>query len=113
MAQTRRIASSSKATLNKESHVNSHTEVRVSVLMPTFNQARFLDRALENLLAQTFPGWELLIVDDGSSDDTAEVLARWTHPQFRCHRLNGNQGFAAALSALQIARHGATCTKNE
>src|SRR5438094_4504944 len=80
--------------------------MRVSVLMPTFNQAHFLSHALERLLAQTFSDWELLIVDDGSSDSTREVLAAWTsHQQFHYHRLNQNRGFAAALNfALDRAR---------
>ena len=67
--------------------------------MPTFNQVAFIPRAVESLLAQTFSGWELVIVDDGSSDGTSEVLEGWkSHPQFRHYRLDENQGFAAALN---------------
>ena len=47
---------------------------RVSVLMPTFKQAHFIQRALESLLAQTMTDWELLIVDDGSPDNTLAVI---------------------------------------
>jgi len=47
----------------------------VSVLMPTYEQAPFIARALDSLRAQTLAGWEAIIVDDGSRDATAEVIA--------------------------------------
>lgn len=47
---------------------------KVSVLIPTFNYARFLPEAVESVLAQDFPDFELLIVDDCSTDNTAEVV---------------------------------------
>lgn len=46
---------------------------RVSVVIPCYEQARFLAEAVESVLAQSFRDWEILIVDDGSPDDTAEV----------------------------------------
>ncbi len=47
---------------------------KISVLIPTFNYARFLPRAIESVLAQEFRDFELLIVDDCSTDDTAKVV---------------------------------------
>src|SRR5215212_4142006 len=47
---------------------------RVSVIMPTFKQARFLRRAIDSLLDQTWSDWELIVVDDGSPDDTQSIL---------------------------------------
>ena len=46
---------------------------RVSVLMPTYGQAQFIVRAIESLLAQQLADWELIVVDDGSTDATADV----------------------------------------
>ena len=82
---------------------------RVSVLMPIFNQATFVQRALESLRAQTLANWELIVVDDGSTDDTPAVLARYLRdlPDERIcsHRLEANQGLGAALNhALARAR---------
>ena len=46
----------------------------VSVVMAAKNYARFLPAAVESVFAQTFPGWELVIVDDGSKDGTRDLL---------------------------------------
>jgi len=48
---------------------------RVSVLLPVCNGARFLDAALESVLGQTFTDFEVVVVDDGSTDGTPELLA--------------------------------------
>jgi glycosyltransferase involved in cell wall biosynthesis len=47
---------------------------KISVLIPTYNYARFLPEAIESVLAQDFRDFELLIIDDGSTDDTAAVV---------------------------------------
>ena len=49
----------------------------ISVLMPVWNGARFMDRAIASVVAQTSPKWELLIVDDGSTDDSVQRAERW------------------------------------
>jgi glycosyltransferase involved in cell wall biosynthesis len=49
----------------------------VSIVLPTFNQARWLDGAIESVRRQTFADWELLVVDDGSTDDTPAIVARY------------------------------------
>lgn len=71
---------------------------RVSVIMPVFNGARTLDRALDSLLRQTFPHWELLAVDDASTDDSHERLLRWRSrdQRIRVLRHGENRGPAAA-----------------
>ena len=65
---------------------------RVSVLIPTYNYARFLPEAIESVLAQDFQDFELLIADDGSTDDTAEVVrpfcARDGRVRFSAHAAN-------------------------
>ena len=72
---------------------------RVSVLMPTYRQAHFIRRALDSLLAQTLVDWEALIVDDGSGDDTAEVVRPYlADPRIRYRRLAHNTGLGNALN---------------
>jgi len=48
---------------------------RVSIILPTYNRSSFLPKALRSITAQTWKDWELIIVDDGSNDNTREVLA--------------------------------------
>jgi hypothetical protein len=78
----------------------------VSVLMPTFKHGAFIRRALESLFAQTFSQWELVVVDDGSPDDTAALLAPYLDdPRVRYTRLERNTGLGAALNtATALAR---------
>jgi hypothetical protein len=76
--------------------------------MPTFNQAAFIRRALESLRAQTFVDWELVIVDDGSTDATPDAIAAYlADPRICYHRLATNHGLGAALNvATALARGG-------
>ncbi len=78
----------------------------VSVLMPTFKQAAFIRRALESIRAQTFADWELIIIDDGSPDETGRIVAPYlTDDRIRYQRLEHNQGLGAALNrATELVR---------
>jgi len=50
---------------------------KVSVIIPTFNRAPLLPRAIDSIRAQTFTDWEIILVDDGSTDDTAQLAQRY------------------------------------
>jgi len=50
---------------------------RVSVVIPTYNMAVFLAEAIESILRQSFQDFEVIVVDDGSTDNTREVVARF------------------------------------
>jgi GT2 family glycosyltransferase len=77
--------------------------VSVSLIIATFNHARFLPVALDSALAQTLAGVEVIVVDDGSTDDTPAVLSRYTD-RMRVIR-QANRGLAAARNAgLAVAR---------
>jgi glycosyl transferase family 2 len=65
----------------------------VSVVIPCYNQAHYLGEAIESVLRQTYPHLEVVVVDDGSRDNTAEVAARY--PGVRCIR-QANRGLAEA-----------------
>jgi glycosyltransferase involved in cell wall biosynthesis len=47
---------------------------KVSIIMPTWNRAAFIMESVESVLSQTYQNWELIIVDDGSEDDTEEII---------------------------------------
>jgi glycosyltransferase involved in cell wall biosynthesis len=57
---------------------------QVSIVMAAKNYGKFLAEAVESVLTQTVTDWELLIIDDGSSDDTQRVAARFTDLRIRC-----------------------------
>jgi glycosyltransferase involved in cell wall biosynthesis len=76
----------------------------VSVVIPTYDRGPLLERAVASVLAQTYRTLELLVVDDGSTDDTQARLARIDDPRLRVIR-QGNQGVARARNrALREAR---------
>lgn len=71
----------------------------VSIIMATYNRASTLPRAVESVLGQTYPDWELIIIDDGSTDGTPDVLAGMTDPRIRVYRHSPNRGVTAAKNA--------------
>ena len=72
---------------------------RVTVLTSVYNGLAFFDRAIPSILAQTFSDFEFLIVDDGSTDGTAEKLERVAEQDSRIHVLSpGRVGFSRALN---------------
>ncbi len=71
---------------------------KVSVIISTYNRAALLPRAVNSVLAQSFQDFELLIVDDGSADDTPQVIARFTDSRIRPFRHNPNRGQSAAIN---------------
>ena len=50
-------------------------EALISIILPTYNGTRFLERAIQSCIDQTYPKWELIIVDDASTDDTPSVIS--------------------------------------
>ena len=69
---------------------------RVSVIVPVFNRAGSIPRALESVAAQTFQDYEIIVVDDGSTDGSADVVERLGLARVRLIRSPQNRGAAAA-----------------
>ena len=68
-----------------------------SVVVPTYNQAKFLGQALDSLLAQTCGDWEAIVVNDGSTDDTPSIMRAYAEKDDRfrlVHKENGGVGSA-------------------
>jgi hypothetical protein len=81
-----------------------HTAPLVSVVLPTRDRCALLRRAIASVLAQTYPHWELLIVDDGSVDDTPALLAGIGSERVRAFRGHGAGPCATRNIALAHAR---------
>ncbi|WP_228771481.1 glycosyltransferase family 2 protein [Actinokineospora iranica] len=76
---------------------------RISVVLPTHNRAALLPKAVESVRAQRYPNWELVIVDDASTDDTPEVIAALTDPRIRSVRTEHGRACAARNTGLAEA----------
>src|SRR4051794_28587630 len=71
---------------------------QVTFLMSTWNGAEFLRPALDSLLVQSFEDFEVLVVDDCSPDDSAEIASGYEDPRVRVERLDPNRGQTGALN---------------
>lgn len=80
----------------------------VSVVMPVYNGKEFLLEAIESIQAQTFKNWELIVVDDGSTDGTGELVSdvQKSDWRIRYHRFDDNYGrpARARTKGLELAR---------
>lgn len=80
----------------------------VSIILPTYNRRHTLDRAIRSLVAQTFSDWEIVVVDDGSSDQTEELCASYVKllgsERFKYHCQNNKGASAARNHGLALAR---------
>ena len=55
----------------------------ISIIIPTFNRAHYIQETLDSILNQTYINWECIIIDDGSEDNTQEVLAKYLKKDVR------------------------------
>ena len=79
---------------------------RVTVVITTYNRAGLLTRAIESVLAQTYTDYEIIIVDDCSSDNTQEVIAGLDDPRIRSFRHERNRGLSAARNTAIFNARG-------
>lgn len=86
------------AALNELHHEDTIAmDLTVSVIVPTFNRANYLGECLDSLIAQTVPLHEILVVDDGSEDATAEIVARYGERVRYIYKENGGKPSAVNL----------------
>jgi glycosyltransferase involved in cell wall biosynthesis len=79
----------------------------VSVIVPNYNHARFLPRRLESILAQTYVDFELLILDDASTDNSAEIISRFVsapHVRFIPNATNSGSPFVQWNRGIKLAQ---------
>ena len=77
----------------------------VSVVIPTYNREQLIGRSIKSVLSQTYQDFEIIIVDDGSTDNTEEVVSSFNDERIRCVRHGTNKGEAAARNTgIKVAR---------
>ena len=77
----------------------------VSVIMPSWNTSNFIAESIQSVIDQTYENWELIIVDDCSTDNTDEVVAKFTDKRIRYFKNEKNSGAALSRNrALREAR---------
>ncbi|HWW60851.1 MAG TPA: glycosyltransferase family 2 protein, partial [Thermoanaerobaculia bacterium] len=79
--------------------------MRVSILIPAYNAAKYVGAAIESVRAQTFDDWEIVAVDDASSDETEAILRGYAGDRVRVERNVENLGMTANWNrCLSLAR---------
>src|SRR4030042_5732999 len=78
----------------------------VSIIIPCFNQAQYLNEALDSIMNQTYSNWECIIVNDGSQDNTDELAKNWNKRDERFRYIKKENGgpSAARNTGLKIAK---------
>ena len=79
-------------------------EMKVSVVMATRNRVDFLERAIKSVQGQVYPHWELVVVDDGSTDDTPQLLERLCREDERIVCISGSHAGAASARNQGLRR---------
>jgi glycosyltransferase involved in cell wall biosynthesis len=79
---------------------------RLSVILPAYNAGRTLDLAVRSILNQTYGDFELILLDDGSRDNTADVIKEFTDPRLRIIQDGINKGLTARLNQGVNLAHG-------
>ena len=87
------------------------TPLYFSIILATYNRAHLLPRAIESVLKQSFQDWELLVVDDGSQDETASLIQAYCKKDARIHYIpKEHSGLPKTRNAGFEAAQGKYCT---
>lgn len=86
------------------------TKPRISVVLPSYNHARYVDACIAAFLRQTFQDFELIIIDDASSDDNVEQIRRFPDSRIRLLARQANRGVAAGMNeGFRMAKADLVC----
>jgi len=80
-----------------------------SIILPTYNRAHFLPKAIESVLNQPFIDWELIIIDDGSTDNTKNVVEQYSDKRIRYHWQENQERSIARNNGIKIANGKYIC----
>lgn len=84
--------------------VEEGTTPLISVVIPAYNHEQFIGAAIESVLCQTITDFELIVVDDGSTDNTAEVIKSYTDPRIAYYHQENQDAFNTLNRGISIAK---------
>ncbi len=85
--------------------MNTDTTPLISVIMPAYNMSRYIADSIQSVVEQTYPNWELLIINDGSTDNTAKVVKSFSDTRIRYFEKQ-NGGVSSARNVGLDKMHG-------
>lgn len=86
--------------------MSENTSPKISITMAAYNHAPFVGRAIESVLEQTYKDFEFVIVDDGSTDGTAEIIQKYNDPRIRFFAFEKNRGANIATRKIHQEAKG-------
>jgi len=98
------LAGKQKQSFNMDIPLDSSNPPTVSVVIPLYNKSKYIERAISSILAQTFPPLEIIVVDDGSTDDGPEKVLKFKDPKIALIQQENKGPGAARNAGLARAR---------
>ncbi len=89
--------------------MNKKSNILFSVIIPTYNRAGIIGRAIESVLAQTYQHWELIVVDDGSTDNTKEIVMSYNDKRIRYFWKENEELNAARNTGIELSEGDYIC----
>jgi glycosyltransferase involved in cell wall biosynthesis len=91
-----------------DTNMTTNMNIRVSIIIPTYNRAGLVDGAIRSVLDQSYADWELIVIDDASTDDTKQIIERYTlrDPRIRYIRQPKNLGISSTRNKGIAEAHG-------
>lgn len=87
-----------------EANLTQEVQPKVSFVIPVYNAEKYLDRCLQSILGQTYQPWEIICVDDGSTDGTYSLLEKYASANHRLHVIHQKNGGAVYARKVGVAR---------
>jgi len=76
--------------------LSNQKQILISIILPTFNHAKFLKKAIESVIRQNYSNWELIIIDNNSVDETFEIINSYSDIRIKYHKTQNNGVIAAS-----------------
>jgi teichuronic acid biosynthesis glycosyltransferase TuaG len=77
----------------------------ISIITPSYNSSKFINETIHSVLSQTYPNWELIIVDDNSKDSSAEIISNYIEKDNRIKLIKHQENLGAAQARNTALKH--------